>query len=52
MFYPDTYLSKEDVIRDLESNNEDPMMYEIVAISRKDAEKESEEAWHIKRKQD
>ena len=50
MLYPDTYLSKEDVIRDIESNNENLMKYEIVAISRKDAEKESEKAWNKRRR--
>ena len=46
MLFPDTYLSKEDALRDLDKNNEDPKKYEIIAISREDAEKESEKAWH------
>jgi hypothetical protein len=46
MLTPGTYLSKEDVIKDLESNNEDPAKYDIIAISREDAEKERNEAWH------
>jgi hypothetical protein len=51
ILYPDVYLSEDNVIKDLKKYSENPEEYEIVAISRKDAEKESEKAWY-KRKQD
>lgn len=51
ILYPDVYLSEDNVIKELKKYSENPEEYEIVAISRKDAEKESEKAWY-KRKQD
>ena len=46
ILYPDVYLSEDNVIKDLKKYSENPEEYEIVAISRKDAEKESEKAWY------
>jgi hypothetical protein len=47
MLYPDRYISKEDAIKDMENCYEygDPEEYEIIEISREDAENESERAW-------
>ena len=46
ILHPDVYLSEDNVIKDLKEHSENPDEYEIVAISRKDAEKESETAWY------
>lgn len=45
MLYPDTYLSEEEAIKSLKENEENVEDYDIVAISREDAEAESQKAW-------
>lgn len=47
MLYPDRYISKEDAIKDMDNYYEsgNPEEYEFIAVSREDAEKESEIAW-------
>ena len=43
---PDVYLNEEDAIKDLQEHDEVPEGYDIIAISREDAEEESGSAQH------
>ena len=45
MLYPDRYLSEQEAIESLKAEGEDVADYDIVAISRTDAEAESDAAW-------
>jgi hypothetical protein len=46
LLYPDVYLNEEDAIKDLQEHDEVPEGYDIIAISREDAEEESGSAQH------
>lgn len=45
MLFPSTYLSKDEVMQDFEEWGEDAEEYEIIAVSREDAQQESKIAW-------
>jgi len=45
MLYPDVYLTAEAAIASLKSEDQNPEDYDIVAISREEAEAESEALW-------